>query len=171
MNFKSNYPISESAIRSLFTDTDDVASNYPEIRPKRVLHDPEYFKRSVEKMYIMNDIFKEYIMEDVMRTNEMLYRYGLIPTKIIYNPPATIVFWADGTKTVVKCCEENEYNEYYGFLCALGKKMFGTNSYLKKLIDEKAERHYPEDEFSKQIEQLSKSINKIAKEFGFKMEE
>lgn len=171
MSVTSNYPISKSAIRSLFMDTDDVASNYPEIKPKRILHDPEYFKRSIETMYVMNDIFKGYIMEDVMRTNEMFYRIGLIPTKIIYNPPATIVLWADGTKTVVKCSAEDEYNEYYGFLCALGKKMFGTNSHLKKLIDEKAERHYPEDEFSKQIEQLSKSMNKIAKEFGFKTEE
>lgn len=152
MSVTSNYPISKSAIRSLFMDTDDVASNYPEIKPKRILHDPEYFKRSIETMYVMNDIFKGYIMEDVMRTNKMFYRIGLIPTKIIYNPPATIVLWADGTKTVVKCSAEDEYNEYYGFLCALSKKMFGTNSHLKKLIDEKAERHYPEDEFSKQIE-------------------
>lgn len=170
MNFTSNHPISESAIRSLFTDTDDVASNYPEIKPKRILHDPEYFKRSVETMYIMND--SEYLKGFIMRLNEVncnsLYPR---PVKIIYNPPATIVLWTDGTKTVVKCCEEDEYNEYYGFLCALGKKMFGTNSHLKKLIDEKAERHYPEDEFSKQIEQLSKSMNKIVKEFGFKTEE
>lgn len=168
MSVTSNYPISESAIRSLFTDTDDIASNYPEIRPKRIFKDPEYFKRSVT---LTNDIFKGYIMEDVMRTNKIFYRTGLIPTKIIYNPPATIVFWTDGTKTVVKCSAEDEYNEYYGFLCALGKKMFGTNSHLKKLIDEKAERHYPEDEFSKQIEQLEKSMDKIAKEFGLKTEE
>lgn len=167
-NFTSNYPISESVTRSLFMDTDDAASNYPEIRPKRVLHDPEYFKRSVETM---NDTVKKYVMEDIMLTNDMFYRINLFPTKIIYNPPATIVFWTDGTKTVVKCSMDDEYNEYYGFLCALGKKMFGTNSRLKKLIDEKAERHYPEDEFSKQIEQLEKAMNKIAKEFGFKTEE
>lgn len=61
MNFTSNYPISESAIRSLFTDTDDAASSYPEIKPKRILHDPEYFKRSVETM---NDTFERYIMND-----------------------------------------------------------------------------------------------------------
>ena len=74
MSVTSNYPISKSAIRSLFMDTDDVASNYPEIKPKRILHDPEYFKRSIETMYVMNDIFKGYIMEDVMRTNKMFYR-------------------------------------------------------------------------------------------------
>lgn len=162
-NFTSNYPISESAIRSLFMDIDDAASNYPMIRPKRILHDPEYFKRSVDRM---NDTFTRFGMNDVMNDSE--YFKGFVmrltevdcnspypkPVKIIYNPPATIVFWTDGTKTVVKCCEEDEYNEYYGFLCALGKKMFGTNSHLKKMIDEKAERHYIEDEFSKRIEQL-----------------
>lgn len=145
MNFTSNYPISESVIRSLFMDTDDAASNYPMIRPKRTLHNPEYSNRSVE---LVNDTVKKYIM----LTNDMFYRINLFPTKIIYNPPATIVFWTDGTKTVVKCSMDDEYNEYYGFLCALGKKIFGTNSHLKKLIDEKAERHYPKDEFSKRIE-------------------
>lgn len=153
MNFTSNYPISESAIRSLFMDTDDVASKYPEIRPKRILHDPDFFKKSVETMYIMND--SEYFKGFDMRLNEVdcnsLYPK---PVKIIYDPPATIVFWTDGTETVVKCSMDDEYNEYYGFLCALGKKMFGTNSHLKKLIDEKAERHYIEDEFSKWIESL-----------------
>lgn len=177
MNFTSNHPISESAIRSLFMDTYDVASNCPMIRPKRILHDPEYFKRSVETMndtltgYVMNDVINirnnsEYFRRFLMRINEVDCNSPYPrPVKIIYNPPATIVFWTDGTKTVVKCSAEDEYNEYYGFLCALGKKMFGTNSHLKKLIDEKAERHYPE------IELLEKFMNKIAKEFGFETEE
>lgn len=148
---------------------DAVESDYPRIEPKRAFKDPEYFNRSVE---FVNYIVKKYVMEDVMRTHEMLWN-SLYPkpVKIIYNPPATIVFWTDGTKTVVKCSAEDEYNEYYGFLCALGKKIFGTNSHLKKLIDEKAERHYPEDEFSKQIEQLEKSMDYIGKEFVFKTEE
>ena len=32
--------------------------------------------------------------------------YSLNVSKIIFNPPATIVFWEDGTKTVVKCSAE-----------------------------------------------------------------
>lgn len=132
--------------------SDTIKSDYPRIGPKRAFKDPEYFNRSVD---LVNDTVKKYVMEDVMRTHEIFCK-SLVPnpTKIIYNPPATIVFWTDGTKTVVKCCEEDEYNEYYGFLCALGKKIFGTNRHLKKMIDEKAERHYIEDEFSKRIEQL-----------------
>lgn len=32
--------------------------------------------------------------------------------KVIFNPPATIVFWLDGTKTVVKCKEGEEFSEW-----------------------------------------------------------
>lgn len=67
--------------------------------------------------------------------------YSLNVSKIIFNPPATIVFWDDGTKTVVKCAAEDEFNEYYGFLAALGKKVYESNSQIKKLIDKKAEWH------------------------------
>lgn len=55
--------------------------------------------------------------------------------RIIYNNPATIVFWTDGTKTVVKCMKDQPYSEYYGFLCALGKKIYGSNSALNRLVD------------------------------------
>lgn len=67
--------------------------------------------------------------------------YSLNVSKIIFNPPATIVFWDDGTKTVVKCAAEDEFNEYYGFLAALGKKVYENNNQIKKLIDKKAEWH------------------------------
>ena len=30
-------------------------------------------------------------------------------TNVIFNNPATIVFWSDGTKTVVKCDERDEF--------------------------------------------------------------
>ena len=67
--------------------------------------------------------------------------YSLNVSKIIFNPPATIVFWEDGTKTVVKCSAEDEFSEYYGFLVALGKKVYENNNQIKKLIDKKAEWH------------------------------
>ena len=67
--------------------------------------------------------------------------YSLNVSKIIFNPPATIVFWEDGTKTVVKCAAEDEFSEYYGFLAALGKKVYEKNGQIKKLIDKKAEWH------------------------------
>ena len=59
--------------------------------------------------------------------------------RIIFHNPATIVFWKDGTKTVVKCMKDEPYSEYYGFLCALGKKIYGTNAKLTRMIKQFSE--------------------------------
>lgn len=57
--------------------------------------------------------------------------------RIIFSPPATIVFWKDGTKTVVKCADGEPFSEYNGFAAALLKKVFGSNSAVKKIIQRK----------------------------------
>lgn len=52
-------------------------------------------------------------------------------TNVIFNDPATIVFWSDGTKTVVKCCEDDEFDEEKGLAMAVCKKypeMIAKNS-------------------------------------------
>jgi hypothetical protein len=54
------------------------------------------------------------------------------PKRVIYNPPATIVFWEDGTKTVVKCSDGTEYDPYTGFCVAIAKKTLGSSSAIKK---------------------------------------
>ncbi len=58
------------------------------------------------------------------------------PQKIIFNYPATIVFWKDGTKTVVKCAAGTDSDLYNAFCAAACKKIFGSNSHLKKVIEE-----------------------------------
>lgn len=61
---------------------------------------------------------------------------------VIYNDPATIIFWKDGTKSVVKCDGE-EYDPEKGFAMAVCKKVFGNegNYYntFKKWPPEEAE--------------------------------
>lgn len=46
--------------------------------------------------------------------------------KVIFHEPATVVYWADGTKTVVKCKDGERFDQYYGFCAALAKKVYGT---------------------------------------------
>lgn len=53
---------------------------------------------------------------------------------IIKSGPATIVFWADGTKTMVRRAPDEEDNDYAAFTAALGIKLFGSNSALKRAI-------------------------------------
>ena len=49
---------------------------------------------------------------------------------VIFNPPATIVFWSDKTKTVVKCDPNQEpYDPEKGIAMAISKKMIGDNKY------------------------------------------
>ena len=50
-------------------------------------------------------------------------------TNVIFNNPATIVFWSDGTKTVVKCDERDEFDPEKGLAMAICKKHFGGGFY------------------------------------------
>ena len=53
--------------------------------------------------------------------------------KVIYNYPATIIFWADDTKTVVQCQYEDVYDPEKGLAMAIAKKALGNTS--RKLND------------------------------------
>lgn len=48
-------------------------------------------------------------------------------TKVIFNPPATIIYWSDRTKTVVKCGDGDYFDREKGFAMAVCKKLYGTN--------------------------------------------
>lgn len=45
--------------------------------------------------------------------------------KVIFNNPATIVFWTDGSKTVVKC-SESIWDPEKGLAMAISKKFLGN---------------------------------------------
>lgn len=55
---------------------------------------------------------------------------------VIFNDTATIVFWSDGTKTVVKCGENDIYDPEKGLAMAVAKKYLGTNKSHSNYIDE-----------------------------------
>lgn len=65
---------------------------------------------------------------------------ALKPERIIYSGPKTIVFWPDGTKTIVSLMEGQEYDEYGAFCAAVVKKMFGATHKAKKFIETVAVR-------------------------------
>lgn len=45
---------------------------------------------------------------------------------IVFNAPATIVFWSDGTKTVVKSGDYDVYDPEKGLAMAIAKKALGN---------------------------------------------
>ena len=54
--------------------------------------------------------------------------------KIMYEPPATIVCWNDGTKTVAVCEKGDVYNKELGFALCVLKKKYG-NKKVHDMLD------------------------------------
>lgn len=59
------------------------------------------------------------------------------PNKIIKSGDRTIVFWRDGSKTIVKKDPEDADNLHSAYCAALAKKVHGSNSRIKKIISRK----------------------------------
>jgi len=57
----------------------------------------------------------------------------LTPKQIIFNPPATIVYWDDGDKTVVRC-DNDAFSEEFGYAMACMRKIYGTRANFKALL-------------------------------------
>ena len=81
---------------------------------------------------------------------------------VIFNDPATIVFWSDGTKTVVKCGENDIYDPEKGLAMAVAKKYLGTNKSHSNYMDEFKKWLPKEEELSNTIEDVVDSIKKVA---------
>ena len=99
---------------------------------------------------VKNDLYK-YVENDIEQTKNLYYGLSLTIKDVIFNPPATIVLWMDGTKTVVKDQGEVFYDPEKGMAMAVAKKAFGNqgnyyNQFAKYLdIYEKKQ----ENEFAK----------------------
>lgn len=83
---------------------------------------------------------------------------------VIFNDPATIVYWEDRTKTVVKC-EGEKYDPEKGLTMAITKKMLGNkgNYYevIKKWVGE--DKLFPEGKKSKKKDKKQASNKKTSK--------
>lgn len=100
--------------------------------------------RELEVRYVVNDT-------DVVAEVLDLLNNGSEPTdteeieigieKVIFNGPATIILWSDGTKTVIKCRKGDVYSKEGGFALCVLKKLTGPNFHrmLKDLVPEDKE--------------------------------
>ena len=86
--------------------------------------------------------------------------------KVIFNDQATIVLWSDGTKTVVKCGENDFYDPEKGLALAISKKYLGNkgNYYntFKKWLPKEDELDHVDNDFLSPIKQKLKTlVNRI----------
>ena len=91
-------------------------------------------KAAMNSVYGLNSYSKtiEYAANDIEETIKTLYNkmYKLEQKyieSVIFNYPATIVFWNDRTKTVVKVTDDETFDPEKGLAMAVAKKYFGNN--------------------------------------------
>lgn len=72
------------------------------------------------------DIVK-YTKSDCETTWRLYKEMGNTIKKVIFNDPATIVIWGDGSKTVVKCQKRDKFDPEKGLAMAISKKMLGND--------------------------------------------
>ena len=87
--------------------------------------------------------------------------------KVIFNYPATIVLWSDGSKTVVKCQDGDIYDPEKGLAMAISKKALGNkgnycNEFKKWLPEEEEEEEEKTVELRFDTSEISKSLEGLA---------
>ena len=115
------------------------------VRAKR---DIEYkIKREVNGIYGLSAIKEKENIMPTNNTNEFTVTLNglyVMPSiteieKVIFNDPATIVFWKDGTKTVVKVKPGEKFDKWTGLAMAYMKKIHGSkfHSLFRRWCDAK----------------------------------
>lgn len=107
------------------------------------------------------NLFREYYMDYSHLSTKKTTFYMPKIKKVIFNEPATIVLWSDGTKTVVKA-ENEAFDKEKGLAMAISKKALGNKGNyfeeFKKWVnyDEKDTECESEPDF------LNEALSKIA---------
>lgn len=140
----------------------DVNSLYPTLKYKPIKFDLKELDQLMEMKTRwtidrpLNPLYgiTQYIDKDVKITSDVLKRMEAEmekemrePKKVIFNDPATIVFWHDGTKTVVKAIDE-PFDPEKGLAMAIAKKYLGNegnyyNTFKKWLPEERTAVEIP----------------------------
>lgn len=67
--------------------------------------------------------------------------------RVTWNGPATVVFWKDGSKTVVKCGDKDDFDKEKGLAMAFMKKILGNKgnyyNYIRKWLPEEKPSSIP----------------------------
>lgn len=110
--------IVEWEVEKMKKEKKDVKSAYPGL-PKSLKNDLTAINRTVKSALNAKS-------ENV---------FDLYPKHIYYyDNDYTTVLWDDGTKTTVKLSDDDIYDEYSAFCAALAKRIYGSNSRIKKII-------------------------------------
>lgn len=84
--------------------------------------------------------FKGTVLNESLKSCKNINTRAMTIKKVIFNDPATIVIWADDTKTVVKAQNNETYDPEKGLAMAIAKKALGNEgkyyNEIKKWVSE-----------------------------------
>ena len=146
----------------------DAASVYPgrfEIKASPAVENAitEMWYKEQAKLY-------NYILHDCFVAKEASkdmggIRFNLPEIKnVIFNDPATIVIWADGTKTVVQCQEGDIYDPEKGLAMAISKKIMGNKRDYYHTFKHWLKRYKPQTADEALLAQIVELRDKLEKE-------
>lgn len=173
---------SDMIINSLFYAVNNTGG-----QPAKLVVGGQIFDVAIETVNV--DRFYSTSYPDVDIKTHLLFPYGTkkksvtrtyangVPRirNVIFNDPATIVFWEDGTKTVVKCDPEYDfYDPEKGLTMAIVKKMYGNKGnyfneikkWTKEYYEKEAEKN--DGTISVSFETMLANIEKLKQSLNIK---
>ena len=93
------------------------------------------------------------------------------PKKVVYNEEAGImvVIWMDGQKTIVRPAEDEDMNPYDAFCAAYCKRVFGSNSALKRELEKVMVIEKPKTKKNATTQMPTSELGKAIKDFKEKL--
>lgn len=81
--------------------------------------------------------------------------------KVHFSGPMTVVIWEDGTKTLVKCSEDDFFDYEKGLAMAIVKKMYGNDNSFHKIFKKWIPDESTEDQVNERSKTLLKSLRQV----------
>lgn len=129
--------------------------------PPVVLMDNHELTRAMHKGMAID--YSRQSMEQAKKND--IVKFGMCSVsirKVIFNDPATVVLWSDGTKTVVKCGPEDTFDMEKGLAMAIVKKMAGNDNRFHKVFKQYTKKKKKEPGSIGSISDIMAGLNQAA---------
>ena len=85
--------------------------------------------------YFKEDDLLAFEAQPSKKEESTMFKCDPLPIKNVYfNDPVTVVIWNDGTKTIVRCSENDFYDPEKGLAMAIIKKVYGNDNSFHKIF-------------------------------------
>lgn len=121
--------------------TYDIATTALETVPITVTESTKYWDTDTVNGYALKRAMTRDVKYEKYELNKK-YGYPFSIKDVIFNDPAVIVLWNDGSKTVVKCSENDIFDPEKGLAMAISKKALGNQGNYYETF----KKYLPEEE-------------------------